>query len=229
MKKLGLLFILIFAGCAHSAPKNAETAKSATPAPSPTPEIPEFAKFREQGFELLYQKDQNKRDLKKAFELFQKAAEFNDPISMDVLGGFYTSGLGGTERSCKKAIEMYSKAALLGYPLSVNNLAYSLVTCPDQKLRNPERAKKLVQNLFQQTPFFLAVLDTYAAALAEAKEKNKAVAVQNTVIEIGRLMEIEPSRMKQLEQSLAAYKKGKSAPATFDADPDIFPKSENDK
>lgn len=189
-------------------------------------QAPEFAKYRDQGFELIYKKDSTKEDAKNAFDLFQKAAEFNDPVSIDVLGGFYTSGIGGVERSCKKAIEMYSKAALLGYPLSVNNLAYSLVTCPDPKQRNPERAKKLVQNLFQQSPFFLALLDTYAAALAESKEKTKAVVVQKTVIDIAQLMEIEPERLSQLRKSLAAYEKGKGPPASFEADAEKLPKKE---
>lgn len=196
--------LLIIASCA-STKKSTIAPSEIAPESAHTQENADFLKYREEGFDYLYKK----QDAKKAFELFQKAADMNDPVSIDVIGGFYSAGYGGAEKSCKKAIEMYSKAALMGYPLSANNLAYSLVTCPDPKQRNPERAKKLVQNLFQQSPFFLALLDTYAAALAESKEKKKAIVVQKTVIDIANLMEIEPERLKQFEQTLSDYEKRK--------------------
>lgn len=186
---------------------------------------PNALQLREKGMELLYSREESKRDPQRAFEFFQKAGELNDPVSLDIIGGYYSTGLGGKEKSCKKAIEAYSKAALIGYPLSANNLAYTLVTCPEKEQRDPERAKKIVQNLFTQAPFLLALLDTYAATLAETKETKRAVTIQRAVIDLGKLTEADPERMKQMKKSLSYYEKGLAAPSEFEANPKIFKKT----
>jgi TPR repeat protein len=61
-------------------------------------------------------------DLKKAFELFQKAANLGNLIGMCNLGLCYKEGL-GTDKNGQKAFEIYQKAAELGNSRAINSLA----------------------------------------------------------------------------------------------------------
>ena len=59
---------------------------------------------------------------KKAFELYQKAADQGNIIALDKLGNFYCFG-NVVERDDKKAVELYQKAAEKGYAPAQYHLA----------------------------------------------------------------------------------------------------------
>ncbi|GES93409.1 kinase-like domain-containing protein [Rhizophagus clarus] len=60
-------------------------------------------------------------DKKKAFELYQKAANLGNVIGINNLGYYYQSGI-GTDVDKKKAFELFQMAADLRYALGINNL-----------------------------------------------------------------------------------------------------------
>ena len=63
-----------------------------------------------------------------------------------------------------------------GHPLSTNNLAWILATFPDPKIRKPEEAIQLAEQLCRSTNFGQpTALDTLAAAQAAAGHYEQAV------------------------------------------------------
>lgn len=63
-----------------------------------------------------------------------------------------------------------------GHPLSTNNLAWILATCPDPKIRQPEEAVRLAEQLCRSTNYGQpTALDTLAAAQAAAGHYEQAV------------------------------------------------------
>lgn len=222
--------ILFLAACASHRPKAEETA-AAPAAPAavlpagamevPPPINPELIKqielLRGQGLELLYSKDPSIRDPKLAFEKLMHAAQLGDPVSMDHVGGFYAAGSYGVEKSCAKALEWFEKSAQLGYPMAMNNLAYTLVSCPDRKLRDPAKAEELMKTLFQNTPGLLAALDTYAAVLAEGGDFAQAAKTLEVVIDLADFTQANPERVDEFKDTLKLYRSKKLLPASKDS------------
>ncbi|MCO5142511.1 MAG: hypothetical protein M9962_05415 [Oligoflexia bacterium] len=221
MKKLFLLLSLfIFSACAANQTISKETA-SAT-----NPEAKEKIEFlRMKGFELFYSKDPSVKDPKKAFEYFLEAANLGDPVSMDQVGGYYSSGTAGIEKSCAKAIEWFDKSASLGYPYALNNLAYLLVTCEDKKLRDPKRAEEIVKFLMTQNSIYIALLDTYAATLAATGDFKQAEKTMDVVIDLSNLIQSNAERIDEFKKTKTLYKNKKTLDSGIEADPQHFKKS----
>jgi TPR repeat protein len=233
-----LLAALLATACAHkpTAPAPAAPAKispeatpgaAETPANGPqqlTPEqialIQKAQALREDGLRLLYAKDPHVKDPKKAFAKLQEAANLGDPLAMDSLGGMYSSGLGGTERSCAKAMQWFERSAASGYGLAANNLAYLYVTCDDKKLRDSAKAETIMHLMFANNPSMIAVLDTYAALLAEQGSFKEAANAEQVVINLQELIESNPERIDESKHALALYKKRKKLESGFDAKPE---------
>ncbi len=216
-----LLPMLFLAACASQKPATEESAAApavlppgATEAPPPiNPElIRKIELLRGQGLELLYSKDPSIRDPKLAFEKLMHAAQLGDPVSMDHVGGFYAAGSYGVEKSCPKALEWFEKSASLGYPMAMNNLAYTLVSCPDKKLRDPAKAEELMKTLFQNTPGLLAALDTYAAVLAEGGDFSQAAKTLEVVIDLADFTQTNPERVDEFKDALKLYRAKKLLP-----------------
>jgi hypothetical protein len=144
---------------------------------------------------------------------------------MDQLGGIYSSGIAKTEKSCAKAIEWFEKSSQSGYPLAINNLAYTLVSCPDKKLRDGEKAEEMVKFLYQANPSLLALLDTYAAVHAEQGRFTQAAKTLEVVIDIATLMDANPQRIDEMKATLKRYRQKKTLEDGNEADPHIFRKT----
>lgn len=221
MRSLALLLCLALVACSHKKPK--PEIPVAAPAPPPAEEqAKKMAALHAEGIELLYSKDPRVKDPKKAFEKLTEAANLGDAPSMDLVGGFYATGMAGVEKSCSKAINWYEKSAEAGYPLAFNNLAYMLVTCEDKLLRDADRAESIMKFLFQHQPNIVALLDTYATVLAEQRDFKQASKTMETVIDIQKFMDDNPERIDQAQQALKLFKQGKKLSVSFEADPKNF-------
>lgn len=224
MKKLAFTVLLLTA-CA-SAPKPGANAGADMPDSGAHSEAMLRAlKLRAEGSDLLYSKDPKIKDPVKAYDRFLEAANLGDPVSMDQLGGFHSTGLAGKEKSCKLALEWFEKAAGLGYELAANNLAYTLVTCEDKKLRDSQRAEDVMQFLFGRNQSFLAILDTYAAVLAEQGNFPLAAKTMDTVIDIAELIKASTERIDEFKHARSLYAKKKTIAPGKEADPGIFKKT----
>lgn len=190
-----------------------------TKAPEPMPDIdPDAAAaamavrqkveaLRAEGMELLYSKDPAVKNPEKAYDKFLEAAKLGDPISMDQLGGYHSTGAAGKEKSCALAIDWFEKSAALGYELAANNLAYTLVSCPDKKFRDGQRAEDIMQALFARNQSFLAILDTYASILADRGNFTLAVKTMDTVIDIAELIKANQERIDEFKANRARFAK----------------------
>ncbi len=241
------IFLLISAGCAHHPPKDSPTPSSPTqeplttnpaietlfgaPAPKPVSaeDVRKAEALRLDGLKALYSKDPLVHDPKLAFRKFQEAAAIGDPVSMDHLGGFYSSGSAGVEKSCAKAIQWFERSAQSGYQIAMNNLAYTLVSCDDKKLRDPAKAEDLVHYLFEANGIFVAWLDTYAAILAAQKDYTKAADTMKVVVDLAELIGGNPERVDEMKKTLALYRKKKPLDDGYTEDSRNFSKKKSPK
>jgi hypothetical protein len=222
--------LTLFGACAsHPPAKTSAAAAAILPPAPPSSALPQQVQkaeaLRAEGMELLYSKDPLVKNEEKAKAKFEEAAALGDPVSMDQLGGIYSSGIAKTEKSCAKAIEWFEKSAQSGYPLAMNNLAYTLVSCPDKKLRDPNKAEDLVKFLYQANPSLLALLDTYAAVLAEQGRFPQAAKTLDVVIDIAGLIDANPQRIDEMKATLKRYRRKKTLDEGNEADPHTFRKT----
>lgn len=241
-KLLPCLLALFLAACASKKPApdarpidhGAVVTETGTPAGTPPsgPTVPpplnpeilrEIETLRLEGLQLLYSKDPAVKNPKLAFEKFLHAAQLGDPVSMDHVGGFYSTGIAGVEKSCPKSLEWYEKSAALGYPMALNNLAYTLVSCPEKKFRDPERAEGLMKTLFANTPGLLAALDTYAAVLAHDGNFPQAAKTLEVVIDLADFTEGNPEKIDEFKSTLKLYKQKKLLDAGLHSDLPVSP------
>lgn len=226
-----LCLLATLAGCASAKPNPAPAAPApavlppSPPGALPPEQIQRAEALRAEGMELLYSKDPLVKNEVKAKAKFEEAAALGDPVSMDQLGGMYSTGIANTEKSCAKAIEWFEKSSQSGYPLAINNLAYTLVSCPDKKLRDADKAEEMVKFLYQANPSFLALLDTYAAVQAEQGRFPQAAKTLEVVIDIAGLMDANPQRIDEMKATLKRYRQKKKLEEGNEADPHIFRKT----
>jgi TPR repeat protein len=231
MKRL-LFLTLLLTACATSPKPTVEAPKNPseiTPAmviadPNAPPQARAIA-LRAMASEMLYSKEPKVKNPAKAYDLFLQAAELGDPVSMDQLGGYHTTGLAGKEKSCKLAIEWFEKSAAAGYELATNNLAYLLVSCEDKKLRDPKRAEDIMQFLFARNTNYLAVFDTYAAVLAELGNFKLATKAMDVVIDMAELVKGNQERLDEFKKTRELYAKNKRLESVNQAEPDVFRKT----
>lgn len=235
-------FILISTSCAHQPPKDSTNSPgpkqesstsnravealfgASAPKPVSAEDVRKAEALRLDGLKALYSKDPLVHDPKLAFQKFQEAAAIGDPVSMDHLGGFYSSGSAGVEKSCPKAIQWFEKSAQSGYQIAMNNLAYTLVSCDDKKLRDPAKAEDLVHYLFETNGIFIAWLDTYAAILAAQKNYTKAADTMKVVVDLAEMIGGNPERIDEMKKALALYRKKKPLDDGYTEDSRSFSK-----
>jgi hypothetical protein len=82
-------------------------------------------------------------NMKKAFELYRKAANLGNAFVMTNLGYCYERGI-GTNVNVKKAFELYQKAANLGYAFGIYSLGYCYMNGIGTRLHE-EKAFELYQ------------------------------------------------------------------------------------
>jgi tetratricopeptide (TPR) repeat protein len=110
-----------------------------------------------------------------------------------------------------RAIAEY-KTALSLYPQSAarKNLAWLLATSPDDKLRDGKEAVRLAESVLADVTTPTApLLDTLAAAYAEAGEFDKATAAAQRAIDLATTAK-DDSLRRQLQQRLELYRQHKA-------------------
>jgi len=102
--------------------------QTATPAPPvPTPQPPTGAEMRKAGLKIWTDGGPGSREVSKAVEDFQAAANKNDAPSCLALGECYLYGAGGVPKDEGRAVEYFAKAAQLGDVHAMNRLGDCLV------------------------------------------------------------------------------------------------------
>ena len=122
------------------------------------------------------------KDPAEAVKWYRKAADEGDPTAQYNLGVMYQRGEGVT-KDLAEALKWYRKAAESGDAQGLNELAWTLATSGDPNLRDGTNAIVFAQKALaaanRKDP---AMLDTLAAAFAEASEFDKAVSTQKEAI-----------------------------------------------
>lgn len=124
----------------------------------------------------------------KALEWYIKASEFGHADAIYSIASIYIRGNDTQPSDCLKAYQWYEKAEAKDNIVSYNDHAWSLATSSDEKCRNPERALKVFSavlshynNNLDTIP--LAYLDTQAAVYAAISDFNRAIKVQQQVVD----------------------------------------------
>ena len=119
------------------------------------------------------------RDLDKALYWYQKAADNGLGSAMDYIGLFHSAGLGGLQQDCNKALQWYDKALEAGYSRAKGNIIWILATCPQQELRDGQKALKLAREVIDsKTHREAGDLDNLAAAYAQSNDFEAAITTQ---------------------------------------------------
>ncbi len=96
------------------------------------------------------------------------------------------------------------------WPEALNNLAWILATCGDAKLRNKSRAVELANRARELADYKMPlVLDTQAAALAEAGKFPEAVKAADKAVALARESGQEKTA-KEIQARLDLYRAGKA-------------------
>lgn len=148
----------------------------------------------------------------KALEWYMKASELGHADAIYSIASIYIRGSETQPSDCLKAYKWYKKAEAKDNIVSYNDHAWSLATAPDKKCRNPERALKVFSAVSSHysgslDAMPLAYLDTQAAVYAAISDFNRAIKLQQKVLD--ELPEDSENRRIFLER-LESYKMRKS-------------------
>lgn len=167
------------------------------------------------------------RDLVKAGHYYQLAAAQDHIDAEEMLGMFYSGGVGGFPVSCAKSIEWYERASTESNTAMLN-LAWKLATCEDFKLRDGARALKLVRQSARETSHFeeISVLDTLAAAYAAMGDFEQARALQFAAVKLLELKTesnyVDAERLQAFRKRLALYRSNQTWRGASFSDPKNF-------
>lgn len=129
----------------------------------------------------------NQDKKQEALKWYTQAAKEGMGESMDRIAAYHYYGYAGLKKDCKEAYQWYEKAEMKQEELAFNNHAWMLATSADQSCRNPERALKIIYELFaiyaddEAVPWH--VWDTKAAVLAAVSDFGAAIKLQKWLIE----------------------------------------------
>ncbi|MFZ5723916.1 MAG: tetratricopeptide repeat protein [Pseudomonadota bacterium] len=118
------------------------------------------------------------RNPRLALQWLEKSAARDHAPALDTLASFHYRGV-IVPRNYRRARELFEQAAAHQYLPAVNNLAWLLSTCPDDSLRDGARAIALLGPVMDRS---VQMMDTYAAAHAEAGQYAEAVAWQRQAV-----------------------------------------------
>jgi tetratricopeptide (TPR) repeat protein len=137
----------------------------------------------------------------KAYEIALKARQ-GDPKSMTYIGMHWVRD---PERR-DEALKLLERAATAGEPTAMNALAWTYATCTDDKVRNAAKAVEWAEKAVAAMPAEAAVVDTLAAAYAEAGRWDEALATQKKALSL-LSPDTRPAGRKSIEEHLAAIEK----------------------
>jgi TPR repeat protein len=150
---------------------------------------------------VLYAQGQGvPKDDNEAAKWMHEAADQGLPAGQFGFGSMYAHGK-GVPRSETEAVRWYRKAADQGDAAAMNNLAVSLTTTKDQKIRNPKEAVAVAEKAVEIETDNGSYLDTLAAAYFEAGQPEKAAEIERRAL---TLKPDDPSYKKALEKYQAA-------------------------
>jgi len=121
-----------------------------------------------------------------ALEWYIKASDQGMGEAMDRIASYHYYGYAGFKKNCHLAYEWYEKAEAKQVEQAFNNHAWLLATSADRSCRNPERALKIIYDLFaiydtdESVPWH--VWDTKAAVLAAVSDFGGAIKLQKWLI-----------------------------------------------
>ncbi|MCF6318275.1 MAG: sel1 repeat family protein [Proteobacteria bacterium] len=123
-----------------------------------------------------------------ALEWYMKASEFGHSDAIYSIASIYIRGNETESGDCLKAYQWYEKAEAKENIVAYNDHAWSLATSPNKKCRNPEKALKVfsaVSSYYKNNlePMPLAYLDTQAAVHAAISDFNRAIELQQQVVD----------------------------------------------
>jgi protein O-mannosyl-transferase len=148
-----------------------------------------------------------RRQIGEAIAHFQKALE----IRPDFAGPHYNLGYALAGRGqIDEASAHYQKALEIdpNYARAYNNLAWIRATHPDPKFRDGALAVKLARRAAELTPDSPDILDTLAAAYAEAGRFPDAVQTAHKALELAAQQD-KPVLAETLQARIASYEAGK--------------------
>lgn len=136
-----------------------------------------------------------------ALEWYQKAADLGMGEAMDRIAAYHYYGYAGYEKDCQTAYQWYEKAETKQIEQAFNNHAWMLATSVDKSCRNPERALKIIYDLFaiydsdESVPW--NVWDTKAAVLASVSDFGAAIKLQKWLIKKLEKFEVNTKPYKE--------------------------------
>jgi len=160
------------------------------------------------------------RDLGLAHQWLEKSVAQDHAPALDVLSALYYRGI-GVPVDYRKARELMERAVAHRYLPAINNLAWFLATCPDDSVRDGRRAVELLAPAMDQSA---QMLDTYAAALAETGDFERAGEYQR--LAVMALSGVEDPRFASFIERLSWYGAGRpwrDPPAAAPRDPQKIP------
>ncbi len=147
------------------------------------------------------------RDYGEAAKWYEKAADRGFADSEVNLGNLYALGR-GVERDYGQAVKWLEEAASKGSRQARNSLAWLLATCPDSTIRNGKRAVDILRPVVNCGERHPILLDTLAAAFAEAGHFDAALRLVGEAI-----TKSDPATDKglygQMKRHKAFYETGK--------------------
>ena len=136
-----------------------------------------------------------------ALKWYIKASDLGMGEAMERIGSYHYYGYAGFEKSCQTAYDWYAKAESKQVEQAFNNHAWMLATSDDKACRNPERALKVIYELFaiydddESVPW--NVWDTKAAVLAAVSDFGAAIKLQKWLIKELKKFDIDTSVYKK--------------------------------
>ncbi len=116
----------------------------------------------------------------------QRAANLGVASVLELIASYHYHGKAGFEKNCQTAYQWYEKAEKKGVELAFNNHAWNLATSKDKHCRNPEKALRIISELWSTFPYEKSIpfyiWDTKAAVLASVADFNAAIKLQEWVI-----------------------------------------------
>ncbi len=148
------------------------------------------------------------KDHAEAAKWFRQAADSGHARAAANLAGMYERG-DGVPQDYAEALRLLEGGTAGGDVTCLACLTWLLATCPDDKIRNGERALSLAQRLVSIDPR-PGHLDTLAAAYAANGRFDDAIRTQNQAIEkLKELKNHRASALVAMRNHLISYQAGK--------------------